>query len=128
MLSPFPKSTVISPGTPRKACITSRWSVSVTGELIEELTDRLRPVAVWAVQELLETRREIRREVFQRFEQRQKELLHAWTGHAALLGRTGNVPEAYEEPMPGVNRAHTSADPQRGCGPVGSPSRAKHPP
>ena len=62
---------------------------------------------MWAIQELLEPRREIWREVFQRFEQRPKELLYAWTGHAALLGRTGNVPEAYEEPMSGVNYDYT---------------------
>src|SRR2546421_11371917 len=106
MLSPLPKSTVISPGIPRNACITRRWTFSfiftwgsaphpgsvacgdscaprrsLAGEILKELTDRLRAVHVVFLQDLLETLSELRREIIQRFEQRVKKLLCARTGH-----------------------------------------------
>src|SRR5206468_12634166 len=84
MLSPFPKSTVISSGTPRKACITRRWTFSFTGDILEQLTDRLRSVHVVLLQDLLETSSEIRRHIVQRFEQRLQKLLCARTGHREL--------------------------------------------
>src|SRR5262245_28687931 len=42
MLWPGPKSTAISPGTPRKAFMTRRCSRSPTAQLLEQLADRLR--------------------------------------------------------------------------------------
>src|SRR6476619_7030693 len=84
MLSPLPKSTVISPGIPRNACITRRWIFSFTGEVLKELTDRPRSVRMFLLQDLLETSGEVRREIVQCFQQRLKELLRAGTVHAQL--------------------------------------------
>src|SRR6185312_346662 len=85
VLSPFPKSTVISVGTPRNACMTRRWSRSVTGDILEQLTDCGGPVGVLFLQQAGKTAGQSRREVIQRFEQRQKKLLRAWTVHERLL-------------------------------------------
>src|SRR5207244_319116 len=84
MLSPFPKSTVISSGTPRKACITRRWTFSFTGDILEQLTDRLRSVHVVLRQDLRKTSSEICGQIVQRFEQRLEKLLCARTGHREL--------------------------------------------
>src|SRR5215208_766162 len=81
VLSPWPKSTVISLGTPRNACITRRWSFSFTGDILEQLTDRRGSVDVVLLQQLGDTLREIGRKLIHRFEQRQKKLLGAWTVH-----------------------------------------------
>src|SRR5262245_30780681 len=85
VLSPLPKSIVISVGTPRNACITSRWSLSVTGDILEQLTDRGRPVDVLFLQQVGKTPGQIGRKLIQRVEQRQKKLLRAWTVHECLL-------------------------------------------
>src|SRR5437867_3546552 len=90
MLSPWPKSTVISPGTPRKARITSRSTFSLTAEILEELSDRLRAVHVFLLQDLHKTSGEIRRQVLHRFEKCQKELVCAGTVHGVLLVLRGN--------------------------------------
>src|SRR5262245_32824055 len=87
VLSPLPKSTVISVGTPRNACITSRWSLSVTGGILEQLTDRGGSVDVFRLQEVGKTSGQIRRKLIQRVEQRQKKLLRAWTVHECSLVR-----------------------------------------
>src|SRR6185295_12040465 len=84
VLSPLPKSTVISVGTPRNACMTRRWSLSVTGDILEQLTDRGRPVDVVLPQEIGKTSGQIWRQIIQRFEQRPKKLLRAWTVHEDL--------------------------------------------
>src|SRR5439155_4736805 len=93
-------------GTPRKACITRRRTFSFTGEILEELTDRLRSVQVFLLQDLLETSSEIRGQIVQRFEQRLEKLLCARTGHRELSSseKKVNAPEEYEELLPGVNR------------------------
>src|SRR5689334_9997711 len=89
MLSPLPRSTAISPGTPRKACITRRWTFSVagsvTGEFLEQLTDGLRSIRMACVQDLLEPSSEIRRQIVHGVEQCLKKLLRAWTGHRETL-------------------------------------------
>jgi hypothetical protein len=107
MLSPFPKSTVISPGTPRKACITRRWTFSLTCEILEKLADRLRSIPVFVLQDLLKTSSEIRREIIQCFEQRLKELLCVRTVHRELSSpeRKSEMTRVreYEELLPGVN-------------------------
>src|SRR4029079_17756879 len=84
MLSPFPKSTVISPGIPRNARMTSRCSLSVTGQILEELPECLRSVGLFLLQNLLETKGELRREIIQCFEQRLNELLGARTVHGQV--------------------------------------------
>src|SRR5687767_1115109 len=93
MLSPFPKSTVISPGIPRKACITRRWTFSVTGELLEQLAVRLRSVSCFRFQELGEAPDEIRGQIIQRLQQGLKELVCAWPMHRFVLARIkGEMP------------------------------------
>ena len=77
MLSPSPKSTVISPGTPRNACITRRWIFSVTGDILEQLSDRLRSVRRVLLQHALEALDDVRGKVIHRFEQGSKEFLFA---------------------------------------------------
>src|SRR6188768_3620393 len=84
MLSPFPKSTVISPGMPRKARMTSRWTFSVTGDFLEEQTNGLRSVGLVLLQNLLEATGEIRREILQRVEQRLEELVRVRAVHGQL--------------------------------------------
>src|SRR5262245_5437508 len=89
VLSPVPKSIVISAGTPRNACMTSRWSLSVTGDILEQLTDRGRPVDVVFLQQVGKPLGQIWRKLIQRFEQRQKKLLRAWTVHeCSSLGQS----------------------------------------
>src|SRR5687768_12830831 len=111
MLSPLPKSTVISPGTPRNACITRRWIFSFTGTILEELTNRLRPVHGLCLQDFLKTSGEVRRKIIQRFEQLPKKLMCVRPVHWQLSspGQRANVPEAYEERFPDVNRAVMTA-------------------
>src|SRR4029450_8982129 len=54
------------------------------GEIPEELSDRLRSVHLFLLQELLKKTSEIRRQIIQRFEQCVKELLCARTVHREL--------------------------------------------
>src|SRR5215831_6477842 len=84
MLSPFPKSTVISPGIPRNARMTSRCTLSVTGQILEELPECLRSVGLVFLQNLLEATGEVRREIIECFEQRLKKLLGARTVHGQI--------------------------------------------
>src|SRR5258707_12905382 len=106
MLSPFPKSAVISSGTPRNACITRRWTLSLTGKILEQLTDRLRSVHVFLLQDLLKTSSEILGKIVQRFEQRLEKLLCARRVHRELssVEKKANAPQENEELLPGVNR------------------------
>jgi hypothetical protein len=81
----LPKSTTISPGTPRKACITSRCRLSVTREFLEELSDGLCAIPIVPLQDFRQTLGEIRRQILQPVEDCQKELLGARTVHQLLL-------------------------------------------
>jgi hypothetical protein len=85
MLSPFPKSTTISPGTPRKACITRRCRLSVTSEFLEQLADGLGPIHIVLLQDFRQTLGEIRWQILHRVEEGQEELLCARTVHQLLL-------------------------------------------
>src|SRR5262245_28753538 len=85
MLSPLPKSTVIWPGMPRKACMTRRWIRSLTGQILEQLTDCQRSVAVFSGQDFLETLEEIRRQIIERFQNGPNELLCVGTVHGGHL-------------------------------------------
>src|SRR5687768_4914572 len=89
VLSPSPKSTVISLGMPRNARITRRWSFSFTGEFLEQLADRRGPVDVVLLQQRGKTLRQLGRDLIQRFEQRQKEFLGAWTVHGSPRSSVG---------------------------------------
>src|SRR5262245_29729475 len=81
VLSPLPKSTVISVGMPRNACITRRSSFSFTSHILEELTDCRGSLHVVLLQHHGKALRKIGRKLIQCFEQRQKKLLRAWTVH-----------------------------------------------
>src|SRR4029434_322193 len=88
MLSPLPKSTTISPGTPRKACITSRCRLSVTSEFLEQPADGLRAIHMLLLQDFRQTLREIWGQILHRVEEGQEELLFARTVHQLLLAST----------------------------------------
>src|SRR5262245_50309835 len=104
MLSPLPKSMVISPGTPRKACITRRWTFSFTGNVLEQFADRLRSVRGGALQELGESARKSRRKLIHRLEERQQEFLCALPMHEVFVrsGLSGSDLRDYVERSEGV--------------------------
>src|SRR5262245_29257767 len=85
VLSPSPKSIVISLGMPRNACITRRWSFSFTGGILEQLPDRRRPVDVVLLQQCGKTLCQIRWKFIHRFQQGQKKFLRARTVHRSSL-------------------------------------------
>jgi hypothetical protein len=66
--------------------MTRRWIFSLTGEILEELPDRQRSVALFFRQDFRQTLDEIRRQIIERFQERLNELLCVWTVHGGHLG------------------------------------------
>jgi hypothetical protein len=65
--------------------MTRRWSFSVTGNILEQLTDRGGSVDVVFLQQFGKPSGKVRRKLIQRFEQRQKKLVRAWSMQWLLL-------------------------------------------